>query len=122
MARPFFPMVVWLLSGRPYLAIQLLEERLALLIELLVIAHQLQLLHGEIVEAFGDLLHVHLVVALYRKHNRLSRLLGSLGRGAYRPGRGAQQPRGRLSEGAHARLGALGGLLGARPVAREGAI
>jgi hypothetical protein len=50
-SRPFFPMLVWLLSGRPYLAIQLLEERLSLLVELLVIANQLQLLHGKIVEA-----------------------------------------------------------------------
>src|SRR5215211_4048135 len=90
--------------------------------ELLVIAHQLKLLHGETLEASRDLIHVQLVVVLYRKHNRLSRLLGALGRGAYRPGRGAQQSRGRLREGAHARLGALGGLLGARSVAREGGI
>jgi hypothetical protein len=37
-------MVVGLLLGSPYLAIHLLEERLAPLVELLVIADQLQLL------------------------------------------------------------------------------
>ena len=43
-APALLPMVVGLLLGSPYLAIHLLEERLAPLVELLVIADQLQLL------------------------------------------------------------------------------
>src|SRR5215217_9249738 len=111
-----------LLGGGPYLTIHLFEKRLAPLVEFLVILLQRYFLHRESLEAFGDLIHVHLVVAFYRKHGRLRRPLGALDRGANRPRRGAQQPRGRIAQGAHARLSALGGLLGARPVAREGGV
>src|SRR5829696_5054447 len=119
-------MVVGLLLASPYLAIHLLEERLAPLVALLVIAHQLQLLYRETVEALGDLIYVHIVVALYREYGRLRRLLGALDGGTHsgadRPGRGAQQARGRLREGAHPLPGAPCGLLGARPVAGEGVV
>src|SRR5215212_1208831 len=82
-------------GGVPYLAVHLFEERLAPLVELLVVAHQLQLLHRKVVEALGDLLHIHLVVALYGEGHRLGRPLGSRGRGicgvprsvGHRPGR-----------------------------------
>src|SRR5215212_960486 len=119
-------MVVGLLLGSPYLAIHLLKERLAPLVALLVIAHQLQLLYRETVEALGDLIHVHIVVALYREYGRLRRPLSALDggtrSGADRPGRGAQQVRGRLREGAQPLPGAPCGLLGARPVAGEGVV
>src|ERR687894_565578 len=103
-------MVVGLLLGSPYLAIHLLEERLAPLVALLVIAHQLQLLYRETLEALGDLIHVHIVVALYGEYARLCRPLGALDGGtrggACRPGRGTQQACGRLREGAHPLLDA----------------
>src|SRR5215212_11738209 len=82
-------MVVGLLLGSPYLAIHLLKERLAPLVALLVIAHQLQLLYRETVEALGDLIHVHIVVALYREYGRLRRLLGALDGGTHS---GADRP------------------------------
>ena len=59
--------IVRLLLGGPYLAIHLFEERRALLAPLLVIANQLQLVHGEVVEALGDLIDVHLVVRQNRR-------------------------------------------------------
>src|SRR5215212_6475985 len=125
-APALLPMVVGLLLGSPYLAIHLLKERLALLVALLVIAHQLQLIYRETVEALGDLIHVHIVVALYREYGRLRRPLSALDggtrSGADRPGRGAQQARGRLREGAQPLPGAPCGLLGARPVAGEGVV
>ena len=46
------PMIVRRLLGGPYLAVHPLEERLASLVALLVVANQLELLHGEAVEAF----------------------------------------------------------------------
>ena len=46
------PMIVRLFLGGPYLAVHPLEERLASLVALLVVANQLELLHGEAVEAF----------------------------------------------------------------------
>jgi hypothetical protein len=40
--------IVRLPSGSPYLAIHLLEERIAPLVALLVVSHQLELLHGKV--------------------------------------------------------------------------
>src|SRR5215210_7341749 len=47
--RPSFAMVLWLLSGGPYLAVHPLEESLTLLVELLVVANHLHLLHRKVV-------------------------------------------------------------------------
>ena len=50
-ALALLPMIVRFLSGSPYLAIHLLKERLAPLVALLVIAKELELLHGKVAEA-----------------------------------------------------------------------
>src|SRR5215207_6610303 len=121
---------VRLLVGSPYLAIHLLEERVALLVALLVIANLLQLLHGKVVQASRDLLHVHLVVAGYREGGRLRRPLGSLGRSVQGATRGVGHGAGRRSQQAgrapstrhRPLLDAPHDLLGTRPVAGEGVV
>jgi hypothetical protein len=119
---PLTPRIVRLLLGSPYLAIQLLEERLALFVELLVIANQLQLLYGKVAQAFGDLLDVHLVVALYGEGSRLRRPLGALDRGPYGAGRGSNHASHCLPGRPRSFLDVLGGPLGTGPVAREGVV
>src|SRR5215217_4282774 len=121
---------VRLLLGSPYLAIHLLEERVALLVALLVIANLLQLLHGKVVQASRDLLHVHLVVAGYRENGRLRRPLGSLGRSVQGASRGVGHGAGRRSQQAcrapptrhRSLLDAPHDLLGTRSVAGEGVV
>lgn len=95
---------------------------------LLVIAHELELLHGEVLEASRDLLDVHLVVAGYREGSRPCRPFGELYRrvqGATRGvGHGAGRRPKRARRGPPARhrplLEALRDPLGTGPVAGEG--
>ena len=51
----------------PYLAIKLLQNSVAVLVALLVVAHHPEFFGGEAAEAPGDLLHGQLVVALDRE-------------------------------------------------------
>jgi hypothetical protein len=67
-------------GGVPYLAIHPLQQRLAPLASLLVVANHLQLLHRKPLQAPQDLIHVHLVVALYREGRGFGCPLGSRGR------------------------------------------
>ncbi len=84
----------------PYFSVHLLEERLAPLVALLVVANQPEFLDVEVVEAPGGLLDVRLVVAGFREGSRLRRgphrSRRSTCRGAGRLGRSAHQARGRI--------------------------
>src|SRR5215212_987204 len=52
------------LRAAPYLAVELLQDRVAVLVALLVIAHHPKLFCGEAAKTTGDLLHSQLVIAL----------------------------------------------------------
>ena len=93
--------------------VHLLKERLARLVALLVVANSSELLDGEVIEARGDLLHVHLVVALYREGSRLRCGSHRPCCGPGRPGCGAHQARGPIGGCSRALLGALCCPLGA---------
>src|SRR5215212_536062 len=125
LSQALLPSIVRLFLGSPYLAVHPLEKRLAPLVELLVIANQLELVHGKVVEALGNLIHVLLVVALYGEGDRLRSPFDALGRsthGAGRDvchgaGRGSEQAARGLSSRHRSFLDCLRRSLGTRPVA-----
>src|SRR5919202_5332644 len=109
-----------------YLAVHLREERIAILVALLVIPHQPKLFDGEVAQVFGGLLDVHVVVAGDgedgRLRSRARRVHGGPRRGAGCPGHGTYQAGGRLGEGARALANVSDGLIGAFAVAGDGVI
>src|SRR5215216_5360759 len=100
------------LRATPYPAIQLLQDRLAVLGTLLVIANLPKLFGGKSIQTRGNLRNVELVVALYGELGVLKALLG-VGNGDVPKLRvGAHDLLGHLLEGLLLLLGLLHPLLG----------
>src|SRR5829696_3040375 len=87
------------LRAAPYPAIELLKDRLSVLVSLLVVAHYPELVCGEVAKTTGDLLHGQLVVALDREPGSSHPFLSIGDRDAQELRVGAQHFLGHLLEG-----------------------